>query len=173
MFRFTQRVPVPPRLNITIAGLDEVQEDLKDTPFTRVISICEANLKAERGVEAQLRRFYPGASFTFAYFDDVEFIREGAPDRNHVYRILLFSQNFTREDRILIHCRAGISRSTALAISILCQHAPVGEEKLVVEQVRAIRPVMMQNFLIIKLADEILQRQGELIAAVAKMRGPL
>jgi hypothetical protein len=172
MFRFTQRVPIPPRLNITIAGLDEL-EGLKETPFTRVISICEANLKAERGVEAQLRRFYPGASFIFTYFDDVEFVREGAPDRNQVYRILLFSQNFTREDRILIHCRAGISRSTAIAISILCQHSPVGEEKLAVDQVRAIRPVMLPNFLITKLADEILQRQGKLIAAVAKMRGAL
>jgi predicted protein tyrosine phosphatase len=170
MFRFTQRVPVPPRLNITIAGLDEL-EGLKDTPFTRVISISEANLKAERGIESQLRRFFPGASFIFAYFDDVEFIREGAPDRNHVYRILLASQTYTAADRILIHCRAGISRSTAIAISILCQHAPVGEEKLVVDQVRAIRPVMLPNFLIIKLADEILQKQGKLIAAVAKMRG--
>ena len=172
MFRFTQRVPVPPRLNITIAGLDEL-EGLKEAPFTRVISICEADLKTTRGIEAQLRRFYPSASFIFAYFDDVEFMREGAPDRNHVYRILLFSQNFTREDRILIHCRAGISRSTAIAISILCQHAPVGEEKLVVDQVRTIRPLMLPNFLIIKLADEILQRQGKLIAAVAKMRGPI
>ncbi len=172
MFRFTQRVPVPPKLNITIAGLDEL-EDLKETPFTRVISICEANLKAERGIETQLRRFYPGASFIFADFDDVEFEREGAPDRNHVYRILLFSPNFTQADRHLLHCRAGLSRSTALAISILCQHAPVGDERLVVDQVRAMRPVMMPNFLIIKLADEILQRQGKLIAAVAKMRGPI
>ena len=172
MFRLTQRVPQPPRLSITIAGLHELEE-LKETPFTRVISICEANLKTERGVEAQLRRFYPSASFLFAYFDDVEFVREGAPDRNIVYRILLFSQNFTREDRILMHCRAGVSRSTAIAISILSQHAPVGEEKLVVDQVRAIRPLMLPNFLIIKLADEILQRQGKLIAAVAKMRGPI
>ena len=102
MFRFTQRVLPPPRLNITIAGLHELEE-LKDTPFTRVISICEANLKAERGIETQLRRFYKGASFIFAYFDDVEFQREGAPDRNHVYRILLASQNYTPADRILIH----------------------------------------------------------------------
>ena len=169
MFRRTEKIP-PPRLDITIAGLDEVREDLKDTPFTRVISICEANLKAERGVEAQLRRFYPGASFVFAYFDDVEFIREGSPDRNQVYRILLFSQAFTLTDRILIHCRAGISRSTAVACAIICQHTPPGEEARAVEHIRSIRAMMVPNFLIIKLADEILQREGRLVAAVAKAR---
>ncbi|HEX4140246.1 MAG TPA: hypothetical protein VHY09_07855 [Candidatus Methylacidiphilales bacterium] len=172
MFRLTQRVPPPPRLNITIAGLLDL-EQLKGMPFTRVISICEADLKAERGYEVQLRHYFPGASFHFAYFDDVEFPREGAPDRNHVYRILLFSQGFTLNDRILIHCRAGISRSTAIACAITAQHSPPGEEKHAVEHIRSIRPLMLPNFLIIKLADEILQRQGKLVAAVAKARGPI
>lgn len=169
MFRRTQPVPLPPRLNITIVGLDDL-EGLKGTPFTRVISICDAELKAERGYEAQLRRDFPGASFNFSYFDDVEYAKDGAPDRNHVYRILLFSQGFTVNDRILIHCRAGISRSTAIACAIVSQHSQPGEEAAVVEQVRSIRPVMLPNFLIIKLADEILQRQGKLVAAVAKTR---
>jgi predicted protein tyrosine phosphatase len=171
MFRLTQRVPPPPRLNITIAGLDEL-EKLEGEPYTRVISICDADLKAERGYEVQLRRFFPGASFSFAYFDDVEFAREGAPDRNAVYRILLFSQGFTLNDRILIHCRAGISRSTAIACAIACQHSPPGEEKAAVDHIRSIRSLMMPNFLIIKLADEILQREGKLVTAVAKARRP-
>jgi len=169
MFRLTQRVPPPPRLNITIAGLDEL-EKLKGEAFTRVISVCDADLKAERGYETQLRRYFPLATFIFAYFDDVEIPREGGPDRNQVYRILLFSQGFALNDRILIHCRAGISRSTALACAVTCQHSPPGEEKLAVEHIRSIRSVMMPNFLIIKLADEILQREGKLIAAVAKTR---
>ena len=169
MFRLTKPVPLPPRLNITVAGVDEL-EGLKDQAFTRVISICDANLKAARGCEALLRQYFPGASFNFTYFDDVEYAKEGAPARNDVYRILLFSQGFTLNDRILIHCRAGISRSTAIACGIAAQHSPVGEESLAVAHIRSIRPVMMPNFLIIKLADEILQRDGKLVAAVAKVR---
>jgi predicted protein tyrosine phosphatase len=171
MFRLTQRVPPPPRLNITIAGVLDL-ESLKGTPFTRVISISETDLKAERGYEVQVRQFFPGATFQFSYFDDVEFPREGGPDRNNVYRILLFSQNFTLNDRILIHCRAGISRSTAMACAISSQHSPPGAEKAAVEHIRSIRPMMVPNFLIIKLADEILQREGRLIAAVAQARRP-
>jgi predicted protein tyrosine phosphatase len=170
MFRRTQRVPLPPKLDITIAGLLDL-ESLKTTPFTRVISISELEVKATREHEKMVRALFPGASFHFAYFDDVEYVKDGAPDRNHVYRILLFSQNFTTHDKILIHCRAGISRSTAIAISILCQHSPEGEERTVVEQVRTIRPIMLPNFLIIRLADDILQRQGKIVAAVAKARG--
>ena len=169
MFRRTQSIPLPPRLNITIVGLDDL-EGLQGTPFTRVISICDSDLKAERGYETQLRRYFPGASFNFSYFDDVEYAKDGAPDRNSVYRILLFSQNFTVDDRILIHCRAGISRSTAVACAIVGQHSQPGEETAAVERIRSIRSVMMPNFLIIKLADEILQRQGKLVAAVAKPR---
>jgi predicted protein tyrosine phosphatase len=170
MFRRTKSLP--PRLNITIVGVEDLPK-LSGTSFTRVISIAEAELKAERGHEALIRRLFPGASCHFAYFDDVEYSKDGGPDRNHVYRILLFSQPFTFDDKILIHCRAGISRSTAIAIAIVCQHSPPGEEKQAVEQIRAVRPVMLPNFLIIKLADEILQRGGRLIAAVAKTRGPL
>jgi predicted protein tyrosine phosphatase len=168
MFRRTQKIP-PPRLNITVAGLDELEE-LEDKAFTRVISIGDVEWKANREHETAVRRHFPGAAFIFSYFDDVEFTREGAPDRNQVYRILLFSQAFTPADRILIHCRAGISRSTAIACAIICQHTPPGEEAGAVEHIRSIRTMMVPNFLIIKVADEILQREGRLIAAVAKSR---
>jgi predicted protein tyrosine phosphatase len=159
-------------LDLAISGIDDV-EALAGKPFTRVISISDAELKAERGDEKKLRTLFPGARFSFSYFDDVEFARSDGPDRAAVYRILLFSQGFTLADKILVQCRAGISRSTAIACAIACQHAPPGEEKAAVQHVRKIRPQMLPNFHIIRLADEILQRQGRLIAAIAKSRGSL
>ncbi len=168
---FRQTKSLPPRLDITVVGIDDL-EKLKGTAFTRVISICDADQKPERGCEKLLRQLFPGATYHFSYFDDVEYAKTGGPDRNQVYRILLFSQAFTFHDKILIHCRAGISRSTAIACAIVCQHSPPGEEKQAVAHIRSIRSLMLPNFFIIKLADEILQRQGKLVAAVAKARGP-
>ncbi len=159
-------------LDIEISGIDDVGS-LAGTPFTRVISLSDAELKAERGYEQKLRGLFPGARFSFSYFDDVEYARSDGPDRDAVYRILLFSQGFTPADKILVQCRAGISRSTAIACAVACQHTPPGEEKAAVQHIRKIRPQMLPNFLIIRLADEILQRQGRLIAAVAKSRGSL
>jgi len=163
----------PPRNlpDISISGIDDV-ELLAGTPFTRVISISDAEFKAGRGDEKKLRALFPGARFSFSYFDDVEYARRDGPDRDAVYRILLFSQGFTPADKILVQCRAGISRSTAIACAVTCQHTPPGEEKAAVQHIRNIRPQMLPNFHIIRLADEILQRQGRLIAAVAKSRGP-
>jgi predicted protein tyrosine phosphatase len=158
-------------LDLTISGIDDI-EMLQGTPFTRIISISDADLQASRGYEAKLRALFPGARFLFSYFEDVEYARPDAPDRDDVYRILLFSQSLTPQDKILVQCRAGISRSTAIACAIVCQHSAPGEEMSAVRQVRKIRPQMLPNFLIIRLADEILQRQGKLIAAVAKTRGP-
>ncbi len=158
-------------LDITVSGIDDI-EMLAGKPFTRVISMSDAELKAARGYEAKLRGLFPGARFSFSYFDDVEYARKDGPDRDAVYRILLFSQGFTATDKILVQCRAGISRSTAIACAIACQHSPPGEEKAAVQHVRKIRPQMLPNFYIVRLADEILQRQGKLIAAVAKTRGP-
>jgi hypothetical protein len=157
--------------DISISSIDDI-EMLAGTPFTRVISISDADLQAERGYETRLRGLFPSARFSFSYFDDVEYARADGPDRDDVYRILLFSQGFTPQDKILVQCRAGISRSTAIACAIACQHTPPGEEKSAVLHIRKIRPQMLPNFYMVRLADEILQRQGKLIAAVAKARGP-
>lgn len=158
-------------LDITIGGIDDLKM-LAKQPFTKIISISDLELQADREHETNLRQLFPGARFLFSYFEDVEYARSDGPNRDHVYRILLFSQGFTPADKILIQCRAGISRSAAIACAIACQHAPPGEEKSAVLYIRKIRPQMLPNFYIVRLADEILQRQGKLIAAVAKTRGP-
>ncbi len=167
---FFRRTPPAAKLDLTIVGMDELA-DLAGQPFTRVISISDMALKSGRKFEEVLRGAFPQAAFQFSYFEDVEFEKIDAPDRNAVYRILLFSQDFSPADRVLIHCRAGVSRSTAIACAILAQHTPAGQEKDVVAQVRRLRPMMLPNFLIIRLADDILQRGGKLTNAVAKARG--
>ncbi len=167
---FFKKPRFDPPLNLTVVGMNELA-DLAGQTFSHIISICDTELKADRGFEKTLRSAFTGAALQFSYFDDVEFERADAPDRNAVYRILLFSQAFTAKDRILIHCRAGVSRSTAIACAVLAQHSPAGKEKEVVAHVRTLRPFMVPNFLIIRLADDILQRGGNLVTAVAKARG--
>jgi predicted protein tyrosine phosphatase len=165
-----KRAKPKPGLDITIVGIDDL-EKLAGVAFTKVVSISDVVTKASGGSEPLLRRLFPTATFHFSYFDDVEYPKLEGPDRNNVYRILNFSRTFTLADKILIHCRAGISRSTAIACAIACQHSPPGDEKKVIEQIRAIRSMMLPNFLIIKLADEILDRRGALMNAITQRRG--
>lgn len=54
-----------------------------------------------------------------------------APTASHIEEILSFSKNFNSDDRVLIHCRGGISRSTSTAIGVLIQHGLSPEDAFV------------------------------------------
>jgi len=89
------------------------------------------------------------------------------PNRTHVEDLLAFLGN-AREASLLIHCWAGISRSTAAALIAMVLDAP-GREREAVETLRARAPWAQPNRLILELADEVLGRRGALIHAYAAM----
>jgi predicted protein tyrosine phosphatase len=153
-----------PFLNITIAGIDEV-EMLAGTPFTKIISINDACLEEEGGYERRIKAYFPKARAVFSYFDDVDTSTGDGPQQSEIGLLLDFSQQFTIADKILIHCRAGVSRSTALAYAVVCQHSQPGQEAEAFAYIRQIRPQLFPNRLVVKMADRILKRKGRLIAA--------
>lgn len=83
------------------------------------------------------------------------------PKEHHVKSILEFSKIFCDNDRILVHCHAGISRSTAVAIAILVQHG-IGVESAF-EKTFLIRPCMHPNRLVLQHAENILELNGEIL----------
>lgn len=78
-----------------------------------------------------------------------------------VLNILHFTETFTDDDRVLIHCHGGISRSTAVAVLVLIQHGASIEDA--VDFVLTIRPQAWPNKLIIRLGDVALGQDGALI----------
>jgi len=83
------------------------------------------------------------------------------PQKEQFQRILDFSKDFTVDDKILVHCSAGISRSTAVGVMILIQHGLTEEEAFA--KIYSVRPHMYPNSLILLYADELLNRDGKLI----------
>ena len=67
----------------------------------------------------------------------------------------------------MIHCHAGISRSTAAMAMILAQAFPDESEGAIVDRLSRIRPQAWPNSRMIGFADELLGRDGRFIAAVA------
>lgn len=96
---------------------------------------------------------------------------EGAivPSMDHVEGLLAFSRTWTREAPFLVHCWAGISRSTAAAYILLCDIRGAGHEAAIARELRELAPHAQPNRLMIRHADQFLGREGRMIAAVESM----
>jgi predicted protein tyrosine phosphatase len=88
------------------------------------------------------------------------------PCQTHVADLIRFASGWDRQAPLLIHCWAGISRSTAAAFISLCALNPEGTERDLAWVLRRASPTAYPNRLLVALADEILERKGRMIAAV-------
>jgi predicted protein tyrosine phosphatase len=91
------------------------------------------------------------------------------PDESHVAAILAFARDWDRRQPLLIHCYAGISRSTAAAYIVACALAPERDEAEVARALRAASPSATPNALFVAIADRMLGRDGRMVAAIAEI----
>jgi len=94
-----------------------------------------------------------------------------APRQEHIADLLAFGRGLLDEPRddahLLVHCHAGVSRSTASMALILAQALPDVAADRIFAQVLHIRPRAWPNLRILEIGDALLGRRGELVAAAA------
>jgi predicted protein tyrosine phosphatase len=102
-------------------------------------------------------------------FHDIAAPRETlvAPDREMVIRLLTFAAVFKPDATLLVHCWMGISRSPAAAFILACGQEPSRPEADIARSLRRASPSASPNPLFVSLADDYLQRQGRMVAALA------
>jgi predicted protein tyrosine phosphatase len=88
------------------------------------------------------------------------------PCEEHVTRLLRFVKGWDRAAPIVIHCYAGISRSTASAYAAACALNPAREEMAIAWELRRASRTATPNRLIVSLADRILGRDGRMVKAI-------
>ena len=105
--------------------------------------------------------------------DDITEPMEGfvAPSEEHVAQVLNFVRSWDRCAPLVIHCYAGVSRSTASAFAAACLLNPHRDEMEIARKIRAASPIASPNRLIVALADKALGRDGRMLRALDKM-GP-
>ena len=102
-------------------------------------------------------------------FDDV--IEEGIPGtvpprQQDVAEVLAFGRGLPEAaGHLLVHCHAGVSRSTASMALILAQAAPGTTAEDILGMVLRIRPQAWPNLRIMEFGDALLDRGGTLIDA--------
>jgi predicted protein tyrosine phosphatase len=105
------------------------------------------------------------------FFHDIVQHMDGhtPPTATDAEKMLAFFQSWQREAPMLIHCWAGISRSTAAAFIALCMLRPAADEEELALELRRASPSATPNRLIVSLADDIMGRQGRMVKAVEKI----
>lgn len=89
------------------------------------------------------------------------------PDEAHVQRLLDFVRAWPREQPLVIHCYAGISRSTAAAFIAACALRPDRNEAEIARELRQASPSATPNRRLVAVADALLGRDGRMVAAIA------
>ena len=148
---------------ITICGIPELGEH-SAAGVTHVLSILGPNSPDP----PEFAVFAPHRRLILRFRDVIEpQLDQNAPTREDVERLLAFGRQIseTPDAHLLVHCRAGVSRSTAAAALILMQANPEWPASVALEAIAAIRPRAWPNLLILELGDAVLRRNGEIAAA--------
>ena len=88
------------------------------------------------------------------------------PGNDHVSELLDFVIAWDQQEPMLIHCWAGISRSTAAAFIALCALNPEVGERHIAQTLRAASPTATPNQRLVTLADDLLGRKGRMKLAI-------
>lgn len=102
-------------------------------------------------------------------FSDITEPREGevAPMPDHVRAILDFARGWDRTAPMVVHCFAGVSRSTAGAFISACDLMPEASEREIAERIRQLSPTATPNARLIAFADDMMNRRGRMVDAIA------
>jgi len=88
------------------------------------------------------------------------------PESHHIDTLLEFVGRWDRSAPMLIHCFAGVSRSTASAYIAACALNPRRDEHEIAQALRAASPTATPNARFVALADARLGRDGRMSAAI-------
>jgi predicted protein tyrosine phosphatase len=100
--------------------------------------------------------------------NDINDAAEGlvSPKEVHVASILEHGKAWDAKSPLLIHCWAGVSRSTASAFMISCLRNPDVEPARIANMIRSLSPTATPNRLLTSIADDMLGRGGAMVDAI-------
>ena len=152
---------------IHVCSLAALSDTVKTTGASHVLTVMANVAQVQRPVSVL------PANHLKVQMDDITEAAEGfiAPSDLHIEQVLNFVRGWNRDAPLVVHCYAGISRSTASAFAAVCALNPHRDEAAIARQIRSASPIAAPNRLIVSLADKALGREGRMLRALDQM-GP-
>jgi predicted protein tyrosine phosphatase len=152
-----------PRLHVCSLAL--IAETVTKTGARSLVTLLSPGTAVERptAIEAE--------GHLYLAVSDIVEPMEGQvlPEAAHLEEFLAFVRAWDRKSPMLIHCFAGVSRSTAAAYIAACALAPERDEFAIACGLRAASPTASPNARLVALADDALGRGGRMNEAIAKI----
>jgi predicted protein tyrosine phosphatase len=147
---------------IHVCSLARLDQTIAMTGARHVISLLahDANLKRPATIAAE--------NHLWLQLDDISVPQDGyvAAQIEHVEQLIAFVRRWPRESALVIHCYAGVSRSSAAAFVSACALSPHTDERAIAIALRRASPTATPNIRIVAIADQLLARRGRMAGAV-------
>ena len=152
---------------IHVCSLAALPDTVRATRASHVLTVMANVAQVQRPVSVL------PANHLKVQMDDITEAIDGfvAPSDLHIEQVLNFVRGWNRAAPLVVHCYAGISRSTASAFAAACMLNPDRDEGEIARRIREASPIAQPNRLIVALADKALGRDGRMLRALEEM-GP-
>ena len=147
---------------IHVCSLARLHATVETTGAGHVVTLLKDTDRVERP------RTILEANHLILGLDDISAPCDGyiCPGDEHVQALIEFVHLWDRRKPMVVHCYAGISRSTAGAFVAACALNPRRDETTIARELRRLSPTATPNARIVSLADRLLGRSGRMIAAI-------
>lgn len=147
---------------IHVCSLARLHATVETTGARHVVTLLKDTDRVERPSTIS------AANHLILGLDDISVPMDGyvIPGDEHVTRLIAFARGWDRLKPMVVHCYAGISRSTAGAYVAACALNPLRDEWVIAQELRRASTTATPNARIVALADRLLGRDGRMIAAI-------
>lgn len=150
---------------IHVCSLARLHETVEATRASHIVTLISRDIEVERPPSI------PATNHLWLEMHDISTPLDGylLPQTHHIEELLTFVRQWNREQPMVVHCHAGISRSSAAAFVAACALAPHRDERTIAMAMREASPTALPNVRIVSLADQALARSGRMVAAIKAM----
>ena len=147
---------------IHVCSLARLHDTVAETGASHIVTLLRLVDRVERpGTIVPTNHLILG-------MDDISIPIDGYthPAEEHVVELVEFVRRWDRRAPLVMHCYAGISRSTAGAYVAACALNPGRSELAIAQAIRDASPTATPNARFVALADRALGRGGRMSAAI-------